>query len=152
MNKCKRRCSKDPKCYAFHYYLLDPFGVTNCWIWTKSGYSNNGENTAYCFVKNGGAIDDDDMPLKGDSTTDPSKLSVKLEKDRKIPDKSLADFDKKFDDMKKKDQKALSKKTDTDKKKDDDHLDGSKPCFTYRETKGCVMGKNMKKLRNVSFE
>jgi len=27
-----------------------------------------------------------------------------------------------------------------------------KPCFTYKPTTGCVMGKNMKKLKDVTFE
>jgi hypothetical protein len=89
MNKCKRRCSKDPKCFSFHYYLLDPFGTTNCWIWTNDGYQSNGSTAAYCFVKTGDDIEDDDEPEKGDSKTDPSKLNVNLEKDRKVPDKSL---------------------------------------------------------------
>jgi len=32
--------------------LLDPGHYNNCWIWTKPGYSPNGSNKAYCFVRN----------------------------------------------------------------------------------------------------
>jgi hypothetical protein len=100
MNKCKRRCSKDPKCYSFHYYLLDPFGITNCWIWTESGYSNNNQSNAYCFVKSGEKIEDNDEPEEGVSKVDKNDLKVTLDENKRIPDKSLEDYDKKYDSMK----------------------------------------------------
>jgi len=52
MKQCKNVCKADPECRAFHFYLLDPKGYTNCWIWTKDGYSGNGSEKAFCFVKN----------------------------------------------------------------------------------------------------
>jgi hypothetical protein len=41
----------DPKCTAFHFYLLDPGAKDNCWIWTQEGYSGNGKERAFCWVK-----------------------------------------------------------------------------------------------------
>jgi len=72
MNGCKKRCTEDSKCLSFHYYLLDPFGVTNCWIWTNEGYSSNGSKKAYCFVKTGEEIDKAELPEGADNKTDKS--------------------------------------------------------------------------------
>ena len=93
MNKCKKRCSRDPQCYAFHYYLLDPWGITNCWIWKKDTYQANGTERAYCFVKTGDAVTDSDELDAGDETN----LSVSLDKDRKVPGKSMNDWDKEYE-------------------------------------------------------
>jgi len=60
----------------------------------------------------------------------------------------MEDWDKKYNDLKK-DKKISEAPT---KKNEKDHLDGSKPCYTYKETGGCVMGMNLKKIRNVTFE
>lgn len=83
-DKCKRRCAKDPDCYSFHYYLLDPWGITNCWIWNKDVYGPNGSEKAFCFVKDGGLIEDDVPEI-----TEEKDLSVAFDKDRKVPDKSM---------------------------------------------------------------
>lgn len=148
MNKCKRRCSTDPNCHSFHYYLLDPYGVTNCWIWTAEGYSNNGSNKAYCFVKtNVEEIDEADEPVNADNPADESTINLTLDEDRRVPDASLEDWDQRYQEM-----RGDSTNTEPAQNTVDDHLDGSKPCFTYRETGGCVMGENMRKIRDISFE
>ena len=49
--QCKRTCALDPKCTAFHFYLLDPGAKDNCWIWTHEGYSGNDREKAFCWVK-----------------------------------------------------------------------------------------------------
>lgn len=51
MKKCKKACKNDGNCMAFHWYLLDPSGYTNCWIWTSIEYVANGSEKAYCFVR-----------------------------------------------------------------------------------------------------
>lgn len=88
MEKCKRRCNKDPQCYSFHYYLLDPWGVTNCWIWTEDSYQPNGSEKAYCFVKTG---DTSAEPEELDASEDDFGVAVDNTNaaDRKVPDKSL---------------------------------------------------------------
>jgi len=149
MAKCKRRCTKDPKCLSFHYYLLDPWGVTNCWIWTKEGYQSNGSEKAYCFVKTGATTNDAEELEDTDDTT----FGVAVDNDRKVPDKSMQDWDKQYAEWKEQ-NKNTTQPAETEKSSDEDYYkkNNEKPCFTYRETKGCVMGKNMKKLRDVSFE
>lgn len=52
INACKNVCINDPRCTAFHFYMLDPGHYNNCWIWTEPGYTANGSSKAYCFVKN----------------------------------------------------------------------------------------------------
>lgn len=51
MNKCKKKCNQNPDCKAFHWYLLDPKGTSNCWIWTSDQYVGDGSEKAYCFKK-----------------------------------------------------------------------------------------------------
>jgi len=46
----------DPRCTAFHFYILDPGHYNNCWIWTNKGYTPSGSKNAYCFVKNKNAV------------------------------------------------------------------------------------------------
>jgi len=80
MNNCKRSCNKNPKCTAFHYYLLDPLGQTNCWIWTKEGYEANGSTKAYCFVKKDNKDDSDEV-----SDDDDNNAEEGIDKNHSVP-------------------------------------------------------------------
>lgn len=51
VEQCENVCSTDPKCTAFHFYLLDPGSFNNCWIWTAEDYRANGSDKAFCYIK-----------------------------------------------------------------------------------------------------
>lgn len=48
---CHALCESDVRCTAFHYYLLDPGALDNCYIWTASGYAGNDSRSSKCYTK-----------------------------------------------------------------------------------------------------
>lgn len=83
MKKCKKACNKDENCKAFHFYLLDPEGLTNCWIWTVDGYEANGSEKAYCFVKTAKTIEESEDSDDEDEIVDNEVSEV--DADRQVP-------------------------------------------------------------------
>jgi len=80
MKKCMKACKNDANCYAFHWYLLDPSGWTNCWIWITPEYAANGSEKAYCFVRDLGAdTDDDGRAIDSDAKLDDKENTETVE-------------------------------------------------------------------------
>jgi len=97
VKQCERVCSTDPKCTAFHFYLLDPGAPNNCWIWTKDYYIPNGSDKAYCFVKKDLAVTEE--WIEDTTAFDVAREAEEAEKDGKRkpkPTKSLNDYDAEY--------------------------------------------------------
>ena len=97
---CKRVCDKDASCTAFHFYLLDPGAYNNCWIWTVEGYTPNGSDKAYCYLKQEEEILNQHPWENWDEEDYDEELEKRLEEqDRNRgpkPTKSLNDWDKEY--------------------------------------------------------
>lgn len=121
IRRCQKACEADPKCTAFHYYLLDPGAPTNCWLWTTDGYSGNGSEKAYCFVKDKSQKDKkpvnsekreetteekkDDHPEDHAETEvterdEKEKTQVEVKRTKPKPRMSMKDWDDKYEEWK----------------------------------------------------
>jgi len=79
------------------------------------------------------------------------------EEEHVVPQKSMNDWDKEFDEWKEEQKRARETRRQEReeakrKKKEEREKKKKKKCHTYEETEGCVMGHNMKKIRNTTLE
>lgn len=66
----------------------------------------------------------------------------------------MNDFDAEYENWKDSNKANSTSSTEDEESSSEEYYDnlGSKPCYTYTETKGCVMGKNIKKIKGTTLE
>lgn len=147
MKQCKNACNTNPDCKAFHYYLLDPRGYTNCWLWTQEGYAGNGSEKAFCFIKTHDAqnAEGDDEKEDKEQTLDEKEETTEVDLEqieeeaeegnrRQTPKESMRDWDNKWEERKQtqkeeRDRKKAQREADKKKKRE-----ANKVCHIYEET------------------